>query len=284
MKARRALPPFASPAAALLAIVAAAVAAGGCGPEDLVLPETPNLDMLALAYEMPTAAIDPQQLDQIMADARAQLADLHLEWLPDVMVNFLALLRQRLDDNGLSDNPSIRSDTDRPRIDAVARLRRLCSGWPDMLPPSETVPPGLPANGTLEATAVVADSQLKRTLEMKGTSCRAQVEATNVIARSVLPTLDVFLNGSLDVLFYGQVPRSIQEAQVLVLISGEFGTAQMTVNGNFDFQLIYPDVTFRVPRPDGYLLATLSPNRVQLQGTNATYSCDVAILTCRQVN
>jgi len=265
------------------ALLSAAVAAGGCGPENLQLPETPNLDMLAQAYEMPTAPIDPNQLDQVIADTTARLADLHLEWLPDVIANFLTILRQKADDSGLSDNPNTPPDNSRPRIDAVIRLARNCSGWPDM-PPSETAPAGVPPNGTLDGTAVISDSQLRRTMQIDGTSCRALVEPSNRIAQALLPSLDVFLNGSLDVLFYGQLPRTVQQTQILVQISGEFGTAQMTVNGTFDFQLFYPQVNFRVPRPDGYIIASISPAGVTLRGTNATYACDVALVSCHPIS
>jgi len=279
LRARRALSPSSTAvvaSATLLALVA------GCGPEDLQLPATPDLDMLVQAYDMPTGTIDPQHLDQIMADAKARLQQLQLEWLPDLVASFLTILRQQADDHGLSTDPNGHPDMDRPKIEAVIRVLRNCSGWSDM-PASETPAPGTPPNGTLDGTAVISDSELRRTMTINGTSCRAQVEATNRIARSLLPTLDVFLNGTLNVFFYDRLPRTVAETKVLVQISGELGTAQMTVSGTFDFRLFYPNVDFRLPRPDGDIIVSVTPDGITLHGSNATYSCDVALQSCGPV-
>ena len=102
----------------------AASAAGGCGPGDLNLPPAPDVSALVAKYSAPTGTISTQNIDQVLSDAQARLAQLHLDWLPDLLAQELTSLRQRLDESGISADPAREPDRVRPNVEAIATTTR----------------------------------------------------------------------------------------------------------------------------------------------------------------
>ncbi len=251
-----------------------ALAMAGCGASELQLPPQPDVSSLVTAYEAPTAALDLTMIDQLRTDVQARLAVLHLDWLPDLVADALTRLGGRLDAYGVSD-PNAGVRTSRPVIDAVIRLDRVCVGWTD--PPG---PPDAVQNGSLNLTAVVEDGRLRPTLEAQATACHARVQPSGLVADATGLSIDGFLDGTLDVYFYGRVPRTVAETDVLVQIQGQIGTSAQTVSGEADFRVRYPDLDFTLDRPDGHIIVTLAADGVTLQGTNATVHCAADLSAC----
>ncbi len=250
------------------------LAAAGCGASDLQLPPPPDVTALVAAYDAPTAAIDVGMLDQLRTDVQARLVVLHLDWLPELIADALTPLGARLDANGFSD-PNAAPPTNRPVIDAVIRLDRVCKGWDD--PPG---PPDAAQNGSINLTAVVEDGRARPTLEAQATKCRARVQPSGVAVRGNPVAVDGYLDGTLDVYFYGRVPRTAAETDVLVQIQGQIGTSGQTVSGEADFRVRFPDLVFKLDRPDGHIIVTISTDGVTLQGTNATAVCAPDLSAC----
>ena len=126
------------PAAALAAVCALTTLAG-CGADDLALPPAPDVNALVADYQTPAGTIDPQQIDAVLADARARLDQLHLDWLPDLLAQSLTNLQARLDDAGYSGDPAKSPSSDRPQLDAKIDLTRICRGWDRRTPrPTES--------------------------------------------------------------------------------------------------------------------------------------------------
>jgi hypothetical protein len=269
---RLALPRTLAPAVVLATMT---MAATGCGPDSLALPPAPDMDALVAAYQTPTASIDPTQLAQIMSNAQMTLAQLHLDWLPDLMAQALVQLRARLANGGLPDDPTQAADTDRPAIDAVIVLTQICRGWDD--PPG---PPDAAQNGTLQVTAVVEDGRARRTFAGTATACHALLQPTNAIVASPMSDIKALIAGTINVYFYDRLPMTVQETNVLVQITGQLGTMDAGISGSFDFQLIYPNVEVRLTRPDGELILSVGLDGVTIRGANGSYHCDVALQTC----
>src|SRR5581483_6113633 len=254
----------------------AATTTAGCGPEDLQLPATPQLDMLVQAYAMPTGTIDPQHLDQLMAEARARIDMLQLDWLPDLLSAALIRLRARLVAQGLSTDPAVAHDSGHPNIDALIVLRQICVGWDD--PPG---PPDAAANGSLVLISVIDTDVLRRTMTATATACHSHIQASNTFVQAVTPDVKGFIDGDLGFYFYDKLPTRLTEVQVLVAFNGQIGRAGGAMpSGSFDFRLFYPNVDFRLTQPDGDVIVGVGLGGVTLQGANATYHCDVAVHTC----
>jgi hypothetical protein len=251
-----------------------ALALAGCGAGELQLPPAPDMSALIASYEAPTAAIDVTMIDQLRTDVKARLVVLHLDWLPDLVADALTRLGAQLDANGLSD-PNASPPTNRPVIDAVVRVDRVCMGWAD--PPG---PPDAAQNGDVSLTGVVEDGRLRPTLQGLATMCHARVQPSGVGALGEALAIDGFVDGTMDVYFYGRVPRTAAETDVLVQIQGQIATSGQTVSGEVDFRVTYPDLTFTLTRPDGEILVTLAVDGVTLQGTNATVHCAPDLSAC----
>ena len=84
---------------------------------------------LVALYDMPTADLDEASVEQALATAQTRLADLHTDWLPDVVSTLLARLRSRLDAGGLEDDPADVPERDRTQLTAVVNVHRICAGW-----------------------------------------------------------------------------------------------------------------------------------------------------------
>ena len=261
-------------ASPVLACVAAALA--GCGPDSLPLPPAPDLNALVAKYQAPTGTIDPQHLDEVMEAGQARLAQLQLDWLPDLLAQSLTQLRARLDDNGAPSDPSAAPNLNHPGIDATIQLNQTCRGWDD--------PPGAPdaqKNGALSLTAVIENRTLRRALVGAATSCRGRIQPTDQIAVAPSGDLKVFLDGSIGIYFEASVPRTVAETRALVQISGQVGTASGgNASGEFDFVIDYPHVAVSLDRPDGNVILEVGLDGVTIRAANATYRCDAALQTC----
>jgi hypothetical protein len=268
--------PFVIEPSTVAGVVAAAVALIGCGPGPLPLPPGPDLDALVAKYQAPTGTINPQQIDDVLAAAQARLAQLHLDWLPDLLARSMTRLRERLDDNGLPSDPGVNANLNHPRIDASVRVTQTCLGWDN--PPG---PANAPANGTISLTAVAENSVLRRALVASASNCRARVQPTNQIIADNVPDLEVFVDGAVGLYFYGPVPTTVAETHVLVQLMGQVGTSTGgTSSGELDFVIDYPQVEVSLDRPDGNIILEVGLDGVAIRAANATYRCDAALQTC----
>jgi hypothetical protein len=259
------------------ALLAAAALAAGCGAGKLQLPPEPDLSALVAAYDHPTGTIDPAAIDAFRGTAQATLDRLQLVWLPDFLAGALTRLGDQLADSGISRDPNRTVDTKRPVIDAVVQLQRVCQGWSD--PPG---PPDPAANGQLIATAVVEDGVLRNTIEGAATRCQARVVPANDLVQSAVSSIDGFVDGTIDVYFYGPVPLEVGQTNCLVQIDGQVGVSGATVSGQFDFRVRYPDVDFRVSRPDGDVIVSVGLSGITVRAANLTLQCDAQLATCTQ--
>ncbi len=200
----------------------------GCNPGALQVPQAPSLDAEVAAYQSPSGTIDTARVDATFAAAQQRLADLHLDWLPDVVADLLGRVRTRLDSSGLADDPTTAARTDRPSIDAVATVTRTCRDAAGN------------AAGALGATAIVQDGRL--TPVVWGTADGCALHLT--LADRTL--VDARLSGELDLYLYGPVPHNLSETQVLVKFSGMIGTAD-----EGEHRLRLPDrlSALRIPGP-----------------------------------
>jgi hypothetical protein len=250
------------------------LALGGCGAGELQLPPGPDMTALVTAYQAPTAPIDVAMLDTLRTNVQARLLVLHLDWLPDLVADALTRLGAQLDANGLSD-PNASPPTNRPIIDAVVSVDRVCVGWDD--PPG---PPDATKNGAINLTAVVDDGRLRQDVEALATMCHARIQPSGAAARGSSLAVDGFVDGTLDVHFYGRVPRTVAETDVLVRIQGQIGVSGATTSGEADFRVRYPDLDFTVEQPGGEIIVTISTDGVTLQGSNVTVQCSADLSTC----
>jgi predicted small lipoprotein YifL len=262
---------FASPA---LACVAAALA--GCGPGPLPLPPGPDVNALVAKYQAPTGTIDPQNIGAVMAAGQMRINQLQLDWLPDLLAQLMTRLRERLDDNGVPNDPGAAPNLNHPGIDATIRVTQICRGWDD--------PPGAAnaqENGTLSMTAVIENRTLRRALVGAATTCRGRIQPTNQIEVAPSTDLKVFLDGSLGIYFNGPVPKTVADTQALVQINGQVGTmAGGNASGEFDFVIDYPHVAVSLDRPDGNVILEVGLDGITIRAANATYQCDASLQLC----
>lgn len=259
-----------------MAVGVAATSAIGCGPDDLNLPPAPDTSALVAKYNTPTGTISTQNIDQVLSDAQARLAQLHLDWFPDLIQQELTSLRQRLDDSGISPDPARLPDRHRPNLEAVATLSQICRGWADPIGPANPS-----ANGTLAVTAVINAGVFRRAVSGTATSCYGRVQPSNEIVVSNLVDVKAFVDGTFAFYFYNEVPATLDQAYVLVQLSGQLGTmAGGNASGEFDLVIHFPDIDVNLDRPDGNIILSVGVDGVTVRGANATYRCDAALQTC----
>jgi hypothetical protein len=253
-----------------LAIAAAAALMPACGAPPLVLPQPPqDLTALAQAYASPSGTVDTAHLQQVVTDAEARLHGSDLDWLPVLVSRALVRVRLRFDDNGLPSDPTQTLRKNRPAMQAVVNVQHICQGW--------TAPPGPPdqaANGRLDLTAVVDDSQLQSGVWGDSTSCQEQVQALDLVS------VNAFVSGSVGVLLEGPLPENDEQARALVQVSGQIGTDGHVANGSFDFVIVGAAVGFRYPVSDGDLIVLVGPESVSVHGSNGAFTCDLSGVTC----
>lgn len=265
--------------------VALVLFALGCGPGTVTLPTPPmqaETAALVMTYQMPTANLDPGNIDQVLADAQTRLAELHLDWLPDLLSDALTRVRTRLDAAGLPDDPANMPDTRRAQLTAVVTITRICAGWSD--PPG---PPDAGANGSVELTAIVDTGQLNPEVWGTATSCLARFPpagSTGPVASATSSVVNATLNGTLILYSLGPLPQASSDLQLLVTFSGSIGVGDQVGSASFDFEISKSQVKFRVPVASGGDAIVTVGTTLGIQGANAGFSCDLTALTCQQAS
>lgn len=270
------------PRGAALALAALAL---GCGPGNVTLPTPPmeaETAALVTTYQMPTGTLDTGNIDQVLSDAQTRLAELHLDWLPDLLSNALAGLRTRLDAAGLPDDPSSVPDKQRGQLTAVATITRICTGLSD-----PAGPPDASANGTIEVTAIVDTGQLNPEVWGTATSCVARFPpagSTGAVASTTSTVVDATLNGTLILYLLGPLPADPADAQILVVFTGSIGVGAQVGSASFDFEISKSQVKFRVPVASGGDAIVTVGTTLGIEGANAGFSCDLTTLTCQKTS
>jgi len=258
-----------------ITVLAGLVALVGCGPGDLQVPAPPNLDAIVAVYEHPPGQVDQAHVQQTLADAQARLQELHLDWLPSLVAEVAARLRQRLQDNGLPVDPTARPDRNRRAIDAVVRINHVCAGLTD--------PPGPPApqtNGTIDLTATVKQGYLERTIWGTASNCQERITVGNHV------TADAHLNGTLILYLYGPLPEDPSQLSLLVRVerpataAADAALTTSQSSSGFDFRVLSSAVEFRLPQPSGDVVVGVGSGTLTLRGSNQTVVCTVGSNTC----
>lgn len=266
------------------AAVAVALGVARCSP-DVTLPTPPNQAQtaaLVAVYQMPTATLDPSTIDKVLADALLRLADLHLDFLPDLISNLLVAVQRRVDEGGLSDNPATRVDESRAQVSASIEVHRICPGWSD-----PAGPPDEAQNGALDMTVIVDTGRLNPELWGTATACKLRVPpagtaSATASAISVVtpPVVNATLDGTLIVYDLGPLPQTAGEAQFLLTFDGMITIDGQTKSLSFDFQVQNGSIAFRLPVDGGDAIVTVGSTALGIRGANASYSCDLATQTC----
>jgi hypothetical protein len=264
----------------IIAFAALAGTAAACGPDEVVLPDAPRadeVDAVAAIYESPTGTIDTAHIQETLAAVSVRLAELHLDWLPKLVSESLQRLRRRLADGELSTDPDAVVEEDHTIIDALIEGRQICRGWSD--------PAGLPdaANGTLELTAVVDDGKLRQDVWGTATDCRTRLDPldnSGSLGITPSPSVNLFVDGSLDIRLYGPLPRSVGEAKFLFLLAGRIDPDR-TTDAEVDFRVLEGQLAFRFAVSDGDIIVEIAATSVSLRGRNGIFVCDLTTLSCQ---
>ena len=264
------------------AALAIAVAAGGCGPSTVTLPEPPmaaETAQLVSLYQMPTGTLNTDNIDQAFADARARVGDLQLDWFPALVVGTLSSLKNRLEQGGLPSDPGQGPKENHPQLTALVEVHRICEGWDN--------PVGAPneaANGAIDMTAIVDTGKLNSEIWATATACRAQFPSVGVNAELgpvTTAALNPSLDGTLIIYLLAPLPSTLADAQFLVTFNGSIGVSNQVKSVSFDFEYVSGAVKFRVPAGGGDIIVSVGTT-FGIQGANAGFSCDLTTLTCQQ--
>ena len=266
----------------VLCAAAAAIAAGACAKE-VTLPAPPRqaeVDAAAAVYENPTGTIDVANIQATLDGIDARLMQMHLDWLPALIAESLTRIAARVDDANLTSDTDDGAETARhTRVDAVVNLRRVCRGWSD--------PAGLPdqaTNGFVELTGVIDDGAARPDVWGGASACKTRLEplaGTSAISVTPSPSVNLSIDGTLDVRLYGPLPRSVGDAKFLLLFSGRLGTDDRTAEVSFDFRVLDGQLAFRYAVSDGEIIVEVGLTSVSLRGSNATFTCDLASRSCQ---
>ena len=268
-------------AAGVLVSAAAVALALGCDQETITLPEPPmaaETQQLVALYDAPTATLDVAHIQQVAADARARLADIHPDWFPAVVSDLLTRLRARLDDGGAPTDPTSAPKSKRAQLTLVANIHRICAGWED---PASA--PDEATNGALDLTAIVDTGQLNPEAWATATACRVRVPPASSGGGAIVVTptvVNATLDGTLIIYLLAPVPPTAADANYLVAFSGSITIGDQTKSASFDFEVDGTSVKFRVPAGGGDAIVTVGTT-LGIQGANASFSCDLTALSCQ---
>jgi len=257
--------------------------AGACASE-VALPDPPReaqVAMIAAIYENPTGTIDVANLESRIDDIQARIAELRPDWLPPLVAEGLEQLAKRLGDANLSSDTDAGAETSkRTVINAVATMKRICRGWSDT--------PGAPdeaANGSIDLTAVIADSDLRQDLWGGATACKTRLDpldnVTGGLTITPSPSVNLSLEATLDVRLYGPLPRAVGDAKFLLIFSGRLGTDERTADASFDFRVLDGQLAFRYAVSDGDVIVEVRATSISVRGSNGTFTCDLASRSCQ---
>jgi len=261
----------------------AAAAASGCVSE-VTLPDPPRqaeVDMVAAIYDNPTGTIDVANIEAKLDDIEARIDQMQINWLPLLIAEGLERVSIRLDDASLTSDTEDGADTTkRTIIDAVVVMKRICRGWGDT--------PGLPdeaANGFLELTGVVDDGILRPDLWGGATACKTRLDPLDLVPGGLTitpsPSVNLSIEGTLDVRLYGPLPRAVGDAKFLLIFSGRLGTDDRTVETSFDFRSLDGQLAFRYAVSDGDVIIEVGATSISVRGANGSFSCDLLRRSCQ---
>jgi hypothetical protein len=253
-----------------------ALLAGGCVLGDVQMPDAPmeaQMTDIAAIYDNPTGTIDVANIEATLDAAEMRLAQLHIDWLPDLIAEALIRLSQRIADVSLTDEAGADAPNVDSIIDAVVDLHRICRGWSD--PPG---PPD-PANGTVQLTAVIEDGRLRPDVWGTATDCRTRLDPLQT--KVVNPAPNLSLDGGLNVRLYGPLPRTVGDAKFLLLFSGRLGGDDRAADVSIDFRVLDGHLAFRLAVSDGDVIVDVGATSIALRGANATFTCDFASRSCQ---
>jgi hypothetical protein len=270
--------------------LAVATATAACTQGTITLPQPPqDITDVVQAYAMPTGTVDPATLQSIAAGAQAEVQSRNLDWLPLLVTRSLETVQDRLNASEFPDNPGILAHPRRPRLEAVANVQTNCLGWgvattdggaavgPDggATDAGATSPDG-GANGSVNLTAVVSDTNLQRNVWGTASACKAQISVSDRLGLSV----NAFLDGSIGVFLQGAVPDNDQDAQFVAVLNGQFGTESNIASTTIDFRVVNSTIEYRHPVSDGFVIVAVGTQTVTIRAANGTFVCDFAGLTC----
>jgi hypothetical protein len=259
----------------IASVLIPSVALAGCGPGDFALPPPPaDIAPLSATYDNPPGTVDPHHAEQVLADAQARQTALRLDWLPSLLSELLARVRDRLAAGGLPTDPATKPKSDRPILKALVQLHRICVGWAD--------PPGPPApaqNGTFDLTAEVDQGRLLPTIFGTATNCMAHVQVTGAAA------VNAQIDGSVALLLYQPLPTTLAQAGFLFRLMGGSLRGQndaVSASGDLDFRVINGQIEFRLPQSTGDVIVGIGggSGTLTLRGANGTFVCNVAHAVC----
>jgi hypothetical protein len=243
------------------------------------LPEPPAAEQtqaILAEYESPSGTIDPDELAGTLERVRVRLDELNVSYLPELMVRLLTALRRRFDASSLPDDPTERADTGRPLITGSVEIDRVCQGWAD--PPG---PPAAEQNGNVQITAIIEKSTLSSRLW--GTATQCQEPLTPFDTTLPLPSIHAFLDGTLIIHLYGELPRSAGDADFWAGFSGTLGRDANVREVSFDFRVVERRIEFRHPVDDGNIIIGVGLTSLELRGAGASYSCELATGSCERM-
>ena len=268
------------PVAGVLVPAVAVALALGCDQETITLPAPPmaaETQQLVALYDMPTATLNVDNIQQAGADARARLQELYPDWFPGVISDLLTRLRARLDDGSLPSDPATAPKSHRAQITLVANVHRICAGWED---PASA--PDEATNGAIDLTAIIDTGRLNPEAWATATACRVRFpQASSGGAIVVSPTVvNATLDGTLIIYLLAPVPPTSADANYLVIFNGSITIGDQTRSASFDFEVDGTSLKFRVPAGGGDAIVTVGTT-LGIQGANASFSCDLTALTCQ---
>jgi hypothetical protein len=244
------------------------------------LPEPPASEAtnaILAEYESPSGTVDDSQLNDTLERARLRLDELDIAYLPKLIVELLTTLGRRLDSSSLPQDPNEPADSGRPIITAVVELERVCHGWTD-----PAGPPAAEENGSAELTAIFRRSKLDARLWGTATGCRERLSVDDAALN--LPSIHLFLDGTLIVHLYGPLPRTSEEAAFWVGFSGALGRESNVRDGvMFDFRVIARRIEFRHPVDDGNIIIGVGPTSFEIRSADASFQCDLATEACQRL-
>jgi hypothetical protein len=237
---------------------------------------------LVAVYQMPTANLDVNNIDQAFSDAQSRFADLNSDWLPSLVTDALSRVKGRLDDGGLPTDPAATVDTSRAQLTAVAEVHRVCAGWD-----SPASAPNEAANGAVDVTAIIDSGQLNSELWATATACHARfppADGGSALGPVTSPVINATLDGTLIIYLLGPLPRfGGSDVHFLVSFSGMIGVGDQVRSTSFDFVVDGTTISFRVAAGGGDAIVTVGTT-FGIAGANAGFSCDFGTLTCQQTS
>ena len=227
---------------------------------------------LAAAYDMPTGSIDVAAVQDVLGSVGAEIPNFQLDWFPDVATRLLTSLDQRIQGNGLPDNPDASVETHHFIVSAVIDLHRICEGWDNPAGPVSA------ANGIIDATAVVEHGRLDPEIWGTASSCKINL---SLLDGSL--TGNVMFDGPLILYLLGPLPTSAANARFLFQFNGQLQVGDQSANSSIDFRVFDGTLAFRLPVSDGDVIAEPSTtgSTVTLRASNGVFLCDLPTRSCQ---